>query len=253
MQTYTQTVAAGSVFSLNIAGRYFRILEAPNGPVDVIFYRHGGVSGNAEKVGPGYWSKPKEFFSRVDIYSETAQKIKIAVADGDGGYDVVGVTGVVSVSDAAYQKVIDNKVFSVVTGIGNAVVGQLAIHCLWNPAGSGKKIAIRRASLQGTGASSSDLIFGTASLQVVAGANPSPKSLLASGADSAFRVYSGNAVGSSANKQFRVFSGVAANASALLDTVFPVVIDEGKSFIAYCNNQNTGLGPLTLDWEEVPN
>lgn len=252
MQTYTQTVAAGSVFSLNVAGKYFRVLEAPNGPVDIIFYRHGGVSGNAEQVGPGYWSKPKDYFSRVDIYSATAQKIKIAVADGEGGYDVVGVTGVVSVSDAAYQKVIDNKVFSVVTGSQGGVVGQLGIHCLWNPVGSGKKIAIRKASLQNNFAAQ-DIVFGTGSTQAVAGVNPYPKSLLASGADSAFRVYTGTAVSPPVNKQFRIFYGVASGATVVLDTAFPVVVDEGKAFEVYCNNTNTPFGPLTLDWEEVPN
>lgn len=142
MQTYQQTIEAGAAWSINTAGRYFRIIEAPDSPVDIIFFRNGIVSGNANGVGPGYWSRPSEFFSRIEISSPVAQTVKIAIADGDGGYDVVGITGVVGVVDGAKDRTKANKAFfgsvPVVAASNNAAAQ------LWNPAGSGVDLIVKR-------------------------------------------------------------------------------------------------------------
>lgn len=251
MQTYEQTIPAGGVWSLHAAGRFFRIIEASNGPVDVLFFRNGIASGAANAVGAGYWTRPADLFSRIEITSASAQRVKIAIADGDGGYDVVGVTGVVSVSDASFAKVVENRAFTAVTSAVGSSAGTLPVHSIWNPVGSGKKIVIRKASVMNANASLV-IIYGIASAQIVAGANPFPKSFLADGADSNFRVYSGNAGAVPVNKQYRIKT-VNPNAEFAFSPDFPVVVTEGKSFIVYGNAPTTAIGELTVDWEEVPN
>lgn len=143
MQTYQQTIQGGAAWSMNTAGRYFRIIEAPDAPVDIIFFRNGIVSGNAQGVGPGYWSRPAEFFSRIEISSPVTQTVKVAIADGDGGYDVVGITGAVSVINDDVRRAISGQEFIARLNANAAGAGNYTFLQLWNPAGSGKNLIVK--------------------------------------------------------------------------------------------------------------
>lgn len=96
MRTLSQTFGAAGIWPLQIAGRYLRIIDAPNS-VDVDFFDAGGkMIAEAQAVGAGYYAMPAGGFARVDIITGSAQTIKIALSDGEGGYDVVAVVGSVN-------------------------------------------------------------------------------------------------------------------------------------------------------------
>lgn len=87
MQTIQETFAAGETKRFYVPGQYFRILTNTN-PVDVSFLRSGRKTGeNASQVDAGYYAQPDGGFEAVEIYSATAQTVKIAIAMGTGGYD----------------------------------------------------------------------------------------------------------------------------------------------------------------------
>lgn len=86
MRTIKQTITAGGTWTFAIPGRYFRILDSST-PVDVNFYQKGSIVAQAEAVDIGYYSIPVNGFDRIDVISAAAQTVKVAVSDGNGGYD----------------------------------------------------------------------------------------------------------------------------------------------------------------------
>lgn len=143
MQTYEQMVRSGETWSIHLAGKYFRVISAPSGPIDVLFFRNGIASGNASGVGAGYWSRPTDFFSRIEITSSQTQSVKIAVADGDGGYDVVGVTGSVSMINDDVRRAIAGQEFSARLNANAAGAGNQTFLQLWNAPGSGRNLIVK--------------------------------------------------------------------------------------------------------------
>lgn len=86
MQTYKQALLAGDTWRLGAGGSYFRLTGCPS-PVDMTFYRGGVPIATANEMDAGFYFKPAGGFDRVDIYSATAQTVKVMIIDGDGGYD----------------------------------------------------------------------------------------------------------------------------------------------------------------------
>lgn len=86
MKQYIQAMGAGSTWTLQAMGDYFRLVSCPN-PVDVKFYRNGTEIASATQMDTGYWQKPAGGYDRIDITSAAAQDVKIMVSVGDGGYD----------------------------------------------------------------------------------------------------------------------------------------------------------------------
>jgi hypothetical protein len=250
MQTYEQTIPAGGVWSLHAAGRFFRIIEASNGPVDVLFFRNGIASGAANAVGAGYWTRPADLFSRIEITSASAQRVKIAIADGDGGYDVVGVTGVVNVADATYNKVIDNRCFTSKVGPVMAATSKSSIYELWNHAGSGRLIVIKRSSVRNGGIATS-VFWGVTATQQLTQEGFVSNSFCYPGTASDIRTYYGNVTSSMATRQYRE-DVLAANAAAVFEPEFPLVIGEGRGFVVYDQFGNRPFEGFVVSWEEVP-
>lgn len=96
MQTYTEDFTAGQVKKWTDAGNYLRIMKA-SAPVDVRLYRGGRVLAIAEQVNASFYAKPEGGFDAVELVSATAQTVKIGIADGEGGENVL--SGTVSIQN----------------------------------------------------------------------------------------------------------------------------------------------------------
>lgn len=88
MQTYTQTLAAGQQWSLEVPGSYFRLMDAA-AAVDVAFYRQGVKLplGDIRAVLSGLWASPRGGFDRVTITASAAGSVAVGIGDGQAGYD----------------------------------------------------------------------------------------------------------------------------------------------------------------------
>lgn len=91
MRTISNTFAGAGSWQNAIPGRYFRIL-ASGQPVDVNLYQRGIVVYQAEQVDVGFYSLPEGGFDRFEVVSAGAQTVKVAISNGQGGYDATNVT-----------------------------------------------------------------------------------------------------------------------------------------------------------------
>lgn len=98
MQTAQQIIGAGEFWRLGIGGRYFRVLFSV-GEIDVRFWRQGRVVYEASAVEAGFYALPDGGFELVEIASEDAQLVKVAISDGSGGYDRYNGTVNIAVAD----------------------------------------------------------------------------------------------------------------------------------------------------------
>lgn len=71
---------------LDYAGDYFHLLETV-GPVDIKLLRRGQEVNSAKAMEYGYWTRPTDGFTSIELTSGTNQTIKVAIAHGEGGYD----------------------------------------------------------------------------------------------------------------------------------------------------------------------
>lgn len=84
--TLSKIFSGAATWTLGLSGTYFRLLSAP-AVVDVTFYRGNQPVASATGMDTGFFCKPDGGFDRVDIYSGTAQTVKVMLLDGDAGYD----------------------------------------------------------------------------------------------------------------------------------------------------------------------
>ncbi|AMC34233.1 hypothetical protein [Janthinobacterium sp. B9-8] len=89
MQTMSQVFQAAGTWNINYLGRYFRLLDTSGGPVTIQFFRQNRAVSEAKDVLGGYWLKvDDEQFDRVDIITDAAGRVEIAMSnDSSGGYD----------------------------------------------------------------------------------------------------------------------------------------------------------------------
>lgn len=122
MQTLSQTLNTGQSWPLHIAGRYFRLLAAA-ASVDVLFYQGGREVYAASQVDAGFWAMPDGGFDRFDVVCTAGgpQSVKLAVSNGEGGYDVatVSIGGTVEVSNDAGNPLPVNGTVEVTNDVGN--------------------------------------------------------------------------------------------------------------------------------------
>jgi hypothetical protein len=91
MQTMVQVFQTASTWNISYLGRYFRLLDTSGGPVTVQFFRQNRMTSEARNVLGGYWLKvDDDQFDRVDIVTDAAGRVEIAMSnDSSGGYDRV--------------------------------------------------------------------------------------------------------------------------------------------------------------------
>jgi hypothetical protein len=95
MKTKYLTLAAGQTIHVDDIASYFHLLET-SAPVNIFLLRDGGIFDEATDIEYGYFAEPEQGFTGIEIYSATAQTIKIATARGRGGYNrVVGAVSLI--------------------------------------------------------------------------------------------------------------------------------------------------------------
>lgn len=98
MRTLSQIVYPNQSFWLHGTGRYIRLMESV-GPVNLRVIRQGRIVYDAQAVEAGFYTMPDGGFDAVEVMTlSDPQLVKIAISDGDGGYD--RYTGTVNMATA---------------------------------------------------------------------------------------------------------------------------------------------------------
>lgn len=98
MRTLSQIVYPNQSFWLHGTGRYCRLMESV-GPVNLRVIRQGRVVYDAQAVEAGFYTMPDGGFDAVEVMTlGDPQLVKVAISDGDGGYD--RYTGAVNIAKA---------------------------------------------------------------------------------------------------------------------------------------------------------
>ena len=98
MRTLSQIVFPEQSFWLHGTGRYIRLMESV-GPVNLRVIRQGRVIYDAQAVEAGLYTMPEGGFDAVEVMTLGEPKlVKVAISDGDGGYD--RYTGAVNLATA---------------------------------------------------------------------------------------------------------------------------------------------------------
>lgn len=98
MRTLSQIVYPNQSFWLHGTGRYIRLMESV-GPVNLRVIRQGRIVYDAQAVEAGFYTMPDGGFDAVEIMTlGDPQLVKVAISDGDGGYD--RYTGTVNMATA---------------------------------------------------------------------------------------------------------------------------------------------------------
>lgn len=103
MRTISNTFSAAGAWQNAIPGRYFRLLGSST-PVDVNLYQRGVIVYQAEQVDVGFWTVPEGGFDRFEVVSAGAQTVKVAVSNGQGGYDATNITSTVMLASTITDK-----------------------------------------------------------------------------------------------------------------------------------------------------
>jgi hypothetical protein len=99
MRTLSQIVYPNQSWWLHGTGRYCRLMESV-GPVNLRMIRQGRIVYDAASVEAGFWTMPDGGFDAVEVVTlGDPQLIKIAISDGEGGYD--RYTGTVNMATAS--------------------------------------------------------------------------------------------------------------------------------------------------------
>ncbi|HYD63325.1 MAG TPA: hypothetical protein VEC35_23415 [Noviherbaspirillum sp.] len=154
MQQFIQAMGAGSTWTLQTGGEYFRLVTCPD-PVDVKFYRGQVEVASATQMDTGFYLKPAGGFDRVDITSATAQTVKIMVIDGDGGYDHFNV-------DISGTATMTTKQAATVNDVAAVAVGLAATQLV--------AASATRRGLRFFNAGTADVYLGGAGVTVAGGA-----------------------------------------------------------------------------------
>lgn len=86
MKTKYLTFTAGQTIHIDEVGNYFHLFDT-SAPITIGFVRDGSIFNTASLVEYGYFAEPKDGFTGLEITSASAQTIKIATAQGRGGYN----------------------------------------------------------------------------------------------------------------------------------------------------------------------
>lgn len=139
-ERFAQTLAANQPLKVVIRASELRVIAAM-WPLTVIFYRRGHAVGSATGVLAGDYFRGTEFDAFEVLNGANAQAVVIGVSSGAAGSD--RITGSVEVIDGGRSRALAHMAFWAKTAAAG-VAAQYA-HCqLWNPAGSGRNLMIKK-------------------------------------------------------------------------------------------------------------
>lgn len=144
MELLQFNIAAGETKHFERAGRYFEIISAQS-LLNVHFEDAAGSRAESLKLAlSGFFAEGG--FSSFEVENPTAakQSVQVLISDGRGGSR--RQPGVVSVVDGGRQRTIDGVAFMGATSL-TAAAGQWPVLQLLNPAGSGKRLVVKRVTM----------------------------------------------------------------------------------------------------------
>lgn len=236
----TQTLAAGEILRLGVAGDFVRICEAAYA-VKVTLLKGGRVIGSMAGMLAGDYVRDVDFDAVWVTNGTTPQVITLQVAGGGVGSD--RVLGEVSVINGELARVKANQCFMGV--ISNPqVAGQCGLAQLWNPAASGKNLILNKVSILAVAGG----VFAIFRHNVALTLGYPGMSKVASGAASAAEVRSG-ASAANIGSQYANFGVASANESKDFAFSEPFVIPPGWGIHTSVNTPNTAAY-TTFQWIE---
>lgn len=153
LDSYSATLEAAVPWETACYGGYFRVIKAAD-PLTLVFYSGGRPSGTVRGVGMGFAVRPKVPIERVVITSDTQQEVAFVVGDGDADYNLVAVSGSVSVIDGGASQARAHRLFSVARSFTAAASNypQMAF------VATSKDIFVRRLVMSVS--ATADIVFG---------------------------------------------------------------------------------------------
>lgn len=112
MQTITQILNAGEVWALTQVGNFFQIFES-YAPLTVRFMKGGKVLSVAEDMEAGFYATPAGGFDRVEVVTQSQQRVKVGFSDGSAGTN--RMTGDVSATIKTASGVLNKPMVNVGT------------------------------------------------------------------------------------------------------------------------------------------
>lgn len=149
MKTFSRVFGIGEQVEWRRPGNMFRIISATY-PVTVELIQGGSVlDEKAESVDTGFWTIPAGGFEGIRITSAQAQTVVFAISSRESGYDkVFGSVQVTNPEPGTDRSIASNSYMCGSTLAASP--GNYSQHELWNPAGSGKIIIVRKVVASST-------------------------------------------------------------------------------------------------------
>lgn len=238
------TWTAGETKTFHINGERIEILDAQYALDVYLMDKSGAQMSVMKKSEASFFSQPKEGFNSLQIYSAQAQYIRFFVGSGDAGTRRISSTVQVVDGGKARTQAGASGVASAQT---SAVAGQNALAGLWNPAGSGRRLIVKRAFVS-TG-TAQPMYIGRVS--VAPATLATPQSMLVDGA-----AFAG--VGKSAGANVAGLGGftpIGAFTQSVSPVLFsldePFVIRPGNGLMFATSMINTDVSLVMPFFEEV--
>lgn len=114
MQTFEQNIIANTPWTVGVSGGFFRLLSGVG--VEIIFWHNSREIGRANHMDSGYWAKVPDGFTSVTITPSVEQFIKIAISDGESGFDSAPIINGGSVPTIQNVVVVGSNINAVVLG-----------------------------------------------------------------------------------------------------------------------------------------
>ena len=157
IEIITSSMAAGETKTFLIAGEYIEVVEAQY-PVDLLMMdRSGGQLSAMRASEASFFSRPGRF-ETVQVYSASAQTIRIFVGSGDAG--TRRVSGLVQVIDGSKARSVSGVSFWA-SSSGGSAAGEVAQMSIYNPVGTGRRLVVNSVMAQLSVSGTVDLIGGS--------------------------------------------------------------------------------------------
>jgi hypothetical protein len=243
-------IGAGETLRIHVPGTFFQLMEA-SAAVDVSIMRAHSIFGDAEAVPLGFSVGPlndAEAFDGVEIYSATAQTVKVCIARGAVDLrSITQVTGTVQVVNGELSRVMANEAFGASVGIG-AVAGQYSVAQLYNPADSGVNVVLSKLS---AAVSATALLSVVGSSAAIGTSNGTGVSKKIGGAGTVVEGRKLNTASALLLPSLLIDKISVVNHSKEIGFLEPIVIPPGNAVEMWLDTVNVSL-IAAFQWYEVP-
>lgn len=238
--------AAGETKSFMINGEYLEILEAQY-PCDVMLMDKAGAQLSIMKSSEAsFFSRPREGFQTVQIYSAQAQTIRVFIGSGDAGTRRISST--VQIVDGNKARVMAGGAYAWRT-VAGASAGNVSMVQLWNPPGSGKRVIVD--SLHVSSSVPSSVYFGIDGNALSANSSIVPYNMASGGASSASTLAKFQYVPALQALNWFGSLSFSAGGNNPVPLVRPFILNPGSGLVLSTDSVNDTLGGFAQFFEET--